>query len=173
VPTSFLDNIPTIVKIVQRLAPKAILDIGVGMGKFGLLSREYLAGDTGQSRIVVDGIEGYEGYVTDIQRAIYDELFIGDITQFDFRAADYDLYLMVDVIEHFEKELAHRLLSDIGGTVLISTPKEDYRAHYDHNPLEDHQSHWSVEDFGRYAAVTDFSNELATIVVVDTQPSRT
>jgi hypothetical protein len=176
-PTSFLDNIPTIVRIVQRLRPHAVLDIGVGMGKFGLLTREYLAGDTGQSAIVVDGIEGFEGYVTDIQRAIYDELFIADVREFDFRATDYDLYLMVDVIEHFGKEEGHRLLADMGGTVLVSTPKEDYRAHYEHNPLEDHHSHWTVDDFSRYPGVADFSNDLATIVVVDTsaaaQPSRT
>jgi hypothetical protein len=82
---------------------------------------------------------------------------------------------MVDVIEHFEKEEGHRLLGDMAGTVLVSTPREDYRAHYEHNPLEDHHSHWTVEDFSRYERVVDFSNELATIVVVDTaaQPSRT
>ncbi|MGH2969524.1 MAG: hypothetical protein ACRDK0_10735 [Solirubrobacteraceae bacterium] len=174
-PTSFLDNIPAIVRIIQRLQPRALLDIGVGMGKFGLLAREYLAGDTGESRVVVDGIEGFEGYVTDVQRAIYDQLFIVDLREFDFRSADYDLYLMVDVIEHLDKALAHRLLADIAGTVLVSTPKEDYRAHYEHNPLEDHHSHWGVGDFSRYPRVVDFSNDLATIVVVDTgrQPSRT
>lgn len=166
-PTSFLDNIPLLIRIVQELKPASVLDIGVGMGKYGLLIREYLGGDTGRADVVVDGIEGFPGYVGEIQRAIYDELFITDVRAFDFRMAHYDLYLMVDVLEHVAKEEGHRLLRDMGGTVLVSSPKEDYRAHYAHNPLEDHQSHWTFEDFAGYG-VRDFSNELATIVVLDT-----
>jgi 2-polyprenyl-3-methyl-5-hydroxy-6-metoxy-1,4-benzoquinol methylase len=167
VPTSYLDNVPAIVKIVQRLQPATVLDVGIGMGKYGLLVREYLSGDTGKSQVSVDGIEGFEGYLTDAHRGIYDEIFVTDLREFDFRSAHYDLYLMIDVLEHVTKDEGHRLLRDIAGTVLISTPKIDHRAHYEHNPLEDHQSHWTVSDFEAYR-YEDFSNQLATIVVIST-----
>lgn len=166
-PTSFLENVPLMISIVQEIKPASVLDIGVGMGKYGLLIREYLGGDTGHADVVVDGIEGFPGYVSDIQRAIYDHLFITNVRDFDLRMAHYDLYLMVDVLEHVTKDEGHRLLRDMGGTVLVSSPKEDYRAHYPHNPLEDHRSHWTLEDFACYG-VRDFSNDLATIVVLDT-----
>lgn len=161
--TSHIDNIPVIVKVVQRLAPKSVLDIGIGMGKYGLLIREYLGGDLGRADVVIDGIEGFDGYITDIHRAVYRELHITDLRDFDFRAAHYDLYLMIDVLEHVDKDEGHRLLRDMGG----STPKEDYRAHYAHNPLENHRSHWTLEDFSDYRGI-DFSNELSTIVVLNT-----
>ncbi len=74
---------------------------------------------------------------------------------------------MIDVLEHVEKAEDHRLLRDIAGTILVSTPREDYRAHDAHNPLENHRSHWTLDDFGDYQDV-DFSNELSTIVVLDT-----
>ena len=74
---------------------------------------------------------------------------------------------MIDVLEHVEKEEGHRLLPDIAGTVLVSTPREDYRAHHAHNALEDHRSHWTLGDFGDYRGV-DFSNDLSTIVVLNT-----
>jgi 2-polyprenyl-3-methyl-5-hydroxy-6-metoxy-1,4-benzoquinol methylase len=167
-PTSFLDNIPTIVRIVQRLEPGRVLDVGIGHGKYGLLTREYLSGDTGRSDIVVDGLEGFSGYVGEIQRAIYDQVLIADIRELDFGALDYDLYLLIDVLEHVPKEEGHRILAAMAGTVLVSTPKEDYRAHYAHNPLEDHQSHWVIGDFARYP-MHDFSNDNATIVVLDTR----
>lgn len=166
-PTSHIENVPVIVKAVQRLAPKSVLDIGIGMGKYGLLIREYLGGDTGRPDVVVDGIEGYGGYITDIHRAVYRELYLTDLRDFDFRAAHYDLFLMVDVLEHVDKDEGHRVLRDIGGSVLVSTPKEDYRAHYAHNPLEDHRSHWTIEDFAGYRGI-DLSNELSTIVVLST-----
>lgn len=170
-PTSHIDNVPAIIKIVQRLAPKTVLDVGVGMGKYGLLIREYLGGDTGRADVVIDGIEGFDGYVTDIHRAVYRDLFETDFRDFDFRSAHYDLYLMVDVLEHVEKADGHRILRDMAGTVLVSTPREDHRAHYEHNPLEDHRSHWMLEDFADYRGV-DFSNELSTIVVLTTSAER-
>ncbi len=166
-PTSHIDNVPAIIKIVQELAPRTVLDVGVGNGKYGLLIREYLGGDTGFADVVIDGIEGFEGYVTDIHRAIYRKLFVTDFRRFDFRSAHYDLYLMIDVLEHVDKSEGHRLLADMAGTILVSTPREDYRAHYAHNPLEAHRSHWTLDDFGDYRGV-DFSNELSTIVVVNT-----
>jgi 2-polyprenyl-3-methyl-5-hydroxy-6-metoxy-1,4-benzoquinol methylase len=167
-PTSFLDNIPTIVRIVQRLEPARVLDVGIGHGKYGLLTREYLSGDTGRSDVVIDGVEGFSGYVGEIQRAIYDQVLLADIRELDFAALEYELYLMIDVLEHVAKDEGHRILQAMAGTVLVSTPKEDYRAHYAHNPLEDHQSHWGLDDFVRYP-LHDFSNDNATIVVLDTR----
>ena len=43
-PTSFMQNIPDVVELMQKLKPKRILDIGIGNGKYGLLAHEYIDG---------------------------------------------------------------------------------------------------------------------------------
>ena len=163
-PTSFMQNIPDVVELMQKLKPKRILDIGIGNGKYGLLAHEYIDG------VEVDGVEAYEPYITDIQRAIYHNIFIGDVTKMDAKKLKgYDLYLMIDVIEHVPKSVGHRILQQLDGLVLESTPVEDYRAHYE-NHFEDHVSHWTPDDFKNYS-YTDYSNEYSTMVLVDTSKS--
>lgn len=156
-----MQNIPEVVAVMQSLKPKKVLDIGIGNGKYGLLAREYIEG------VVVDGVEAYEPYITDIQRAIYNKIHIGDISTMDIaKFKGYDLYLMIDVIEHVPKTVGHKILKGLDGLVLVSTPVEDYRAHYE-NHFEDHVSHWTTEDFKNYSYV-DYSNEYSTMVLVDT-----
>lgn len=160
-PTSFMQNIPDVVSVIQRLKPKKILDIGIGNGKYGLLAKEYVSG------VVVDGVEAYEPYITDIQRAIYRKIYIDDISTMDYKKLKgYDLYLMIDVIEHVPKSVGHQILKGLNGIVLVSTPVEDYRAHYD-NHFEDHVSHWTTDDFKDYV-YEDFTNEYSTMVLIDT-----
>lgn len=160
-PTSYSESIPTIVKIMQKVQPKTVLDIGIGRGKYGLLAEEYCEG------VVVDGVEAWKDYLTDVHKAIYRNIYNEDVTKMDLsKLPKYDLVLMIDVIEHFEKDNAYRILDELQCKVLISTPIEDYRAHYE-NHFEDHVSHWHIDDFRMYE-YEDFSTELSTIVLVDT-----
>jgi cyclopropane fatty-acyl-phospholipid synthase-like methyltransferase len=159
-PTSYPESIPKIVEVIQAVKPRRILDIGVGRGKYGLLAQEYCDG------VVVDGVEAWPGYITDIQRAIYRKIYLEDITKMDLdKLPSYDLVLMVDVIEHFSKEDAYRIIDNLKTQVIVSTPIEDYRAHYD-NHFEDHISHWIPEDFNAYPNV-NLSNNFSTIMLID------
>ena len=161
-PTSYSENIPKIIDIIKEIQPKKVLDIGIGEGKFGLLIKEYLSND-----VIVDGVEVYKPYITGIHRAIYRKIYNQDITKMDLRKLEkYDLYLMIDIAEHLQKVTCHRILKELNGVVLISTPIEDYRAHYE-NHFEDHVSHWTLEDFSRYE-FKNYSTELSVIVLIDT-----
>ena len=104
--------------------------------------------------------------MTDIQRALSGALFISDLREFDFAAAESDLCLMVGVLEHLPLAEGHKLLEMIGGRVLVSTPSVEYRSNYELNPLGDPQSHCRVPDFALYPHY-DFSDVLATLVVID------
>lgn len=159
-PTSYAESIPTVVDIIQQVKPKKVLDIGIGRGKYGLLTREYC------DEVIVDGVEAWPEYITDIQRAIYRNIFTEDIVKMDLsKLEDYDLVLMIDVIEHLTKEDGMRIINSLKTQFIISTPIEDYRAHYD-NHFEDHISHWTTEDFSQYPFV-DCSTKLSTIVLLD------
>jgi SAM-dependent methyltransferase len=164
-PTSPWDSIPAIFEIVMNLEPrpKRVLDIGVGHGKFGFLSREYLSfwnspGEAGAVR--VDGVEAFPDYIGELQRQIYDQIFLGDAREVlpTLATDSYDLVLMVDVIEHFEKGDGQKILQEccrVGRAVVISTPREFW--HQDGslgNPYETHKSLWTKRDFLDAGAVS-------------------
>lgn len=138
-PSSHFHLIPTIIATMGRYPHKRYLDIGVGCGKYGMLAREYVW----PTRL--DGIEAHADYITPILRLIYDTIYVQDVMKFPFSEQVYDLYLMVDIIEHLTKEDGIKLLERIPGDIIISTPKKFYQ---DDCPdiWERHKSLWSEED---------------------------
>ena len=71
--SSFLDQVPTIVYVLQKLDPQSVLDVGKGFGKYGFLLHEYVGIDhmkkpdpnrtlAQQSRIVIDAVEVNPSY---------------------------------------------------------------------------------------------------------------
>ena len=155
-PTSFSSSIPVIIDLIKKENPNNILDIGVGRGKYGLLAKEYACPTW------IDGVEAETAYITPIVKSIYDSLFIGDVRYMSIQ--NYDLTLMIDVIEHLEHEDGIALLNRVG-TVIVSTPKEDYRIPYPDTPYENHISHWTLDDFKDFD-FTDHSTHEATIVLI-------
>lgn len=66
---------------IIKIKPKSVLDIGIGFGKYGFLSREYTdiyRGNYFEWKTRIDGIEGFKKYVTKLQRIIYDNIYIGN-----------------------------------------------------------------------------------------------
>src|SRR5881394_2920708 len=160
-PTSLLNIAPVIVAHVWEVAreldrPIRILDVGPGFGRYGLLCRELVDGVERGARISrLDAIEAEPRYVARFPwlDAIYDEVFLGDVTDADFDDlfVPYDLVLMLDVIEHIDRAKALALLDRIPGRVLISTPR-DYFDNPEADagwPTERHRSHFpTAESFG-------------------------
>ncbi len=91
----FIENVPT---------SKRILDVGPGIGTYSNLLR-----DLGYR---MDAIEIWEPYVNQFQlRQKYDNVYIGDITDFDYK--DYDFIILGDVLEHIETTKAQELIKNI------------------------------------------------------------
>src|SRR5579872_3797635 len=105
-PTSDLQNITPIISVLHTLAPKSVLDIGCGFGKYGALAREYLdvwhgriQRDQWQTRI--EAIEGFAGYRNPLWD-IFDCVHLGDARELLVTLGKFDVILIADVIEHFE-----------------------------------------------------------------------
>ena len=84
-PVSEINGIPLILHTIKRVHPKSILDVGCGFGKYGFLLREVLDWEDFYGidqprhwKTIIDAVEIWEPYLTEIQRLIYSEIFIGD-----------------------------------------------------------------------------------------------
>lgn len=171
-PSSYPENIPHIVHLVAKYKPKTVMDIGVGRGKYAFLLREYFHKDVqGDWKPIdkIDGLEIFPEYVTEIHKLLYDNIFIGNALEFDF--GDYDMFLIIDVLEHWPKEEAYRIMDKLTakGKVVISTPTNigcQGAAHG--NVWETHVTQWLPRDFeGRYRILEDWSNESSFIYLID------
>lgn len=162
-PTSHSGQINTIVDLISCINPKSILDIGIGHGKYGFLAREYLDVATSLDKyephsVRIDGIEGFPEYVTQLQRLIYDNVYLGNaLDVIDTIDASYDLVMMIDVFEHFNREDGEAILEKClkkGRHVLISCPKHMHEQGEDHgNSFQAHRFNWKKKHFAKYNRV--------------------
>ena len=161
-PTSYHGQISMILEYISEIRPKSILDLGMGFGKYGVLCRELLdipyeryARTLWQTRI--DGVEGYKGYQNPIHKYVYDKVYYTTV-QKAVKKLDsvYDLALMIDILEHFEKEEGRALLSEIlrkCRKLLIAVPAIPCQQKYLDNTLEEHKSVWDVQDFVNFPII--------------------
>lgn len=130
-PTSYYQAIPQLLEQIMAEQPRSILDVGVGFGKYGLLCREVLEVPFGryhkeQWHVIMDGIEVYEGYRNPIHEHVYNQVYYGNVRDLLERLPNYDVILLIDVLEHFPKEegiaLLHHLLRHTEKVLIVSTP---------------------------------------------------
>jgi ubiquinone/menaquinone biosynthesis C-methylase UbiE len=155
-PTSTWKSISLIFDLIMNLSPRpqSVLDIGLGNGKYGFLSREYLTFwgnrySDGQSRPTIDGIEVFPEYIQKIHEEIYDHVYVGNAL--DILPAlpenSYDLILLIDVLEHFSIEEGEIIVAEckrVAKTTLISTPIEmEQQGAAFGNRFETHLSNWT------------------------------
>jgi hypothetical protein len=154
-PSSDTAQISTIVDLVQIIDPKSILDIGCGFGKYGYLFREYLMGDLwDKNKILLNAVEGYEKYITEVQRAIYNEIFICNAMDFSsYLNQRYDLICIIDAFEHLSAADGKIFIENVSKNtkyLLISVPRfvgpqQGYTD--DPNKFELHCSFWTRKMF--------------------------
>jgi len=168
-PSSRPEPLPYICNRIIQIKPKSILDIGIGFGKYGFLAREYTdvwrtnAEGYWNWKTLIDGIEIYERYITDLQRIIYNNIYIGNALDIiPENNLYYDLIIMSDVLEHFSKEDGEKVLAVIkkyGNTGLIVTPVNvlPQGAVYN-NRFESHISKWNETELKQWGKVIKTGN---------------
>lgn len=191
-PSSRAETIPHVINIVGSYKPKSILDVGIGFGKYGFLFREYLEiwTDTESGKRVhprnwktrIDGIEIWKKYISRVQRAVYDNIHIGDALAVIRGLGIYDVIFCGDMIEHLTKAQGHILINFMvdhaAKAVVIVSPaykertrddgvvvKKQGRSHG--NPFEAHLSHWIRSDFDNYENCTYYlvDNKYGIVVI--------
>jgi 2-polyprenyl-3-methyl-5-hydroxy-6-metoxy-1,4-benzoquinol methylase len=148
--------------LLVNLNPSSLLDVGTGFGKYGLLCREYLElwdGRENYSQFLrrIDGVEVFENYITPVHEFVYNRVYIRNIlelmNELDF---SYDLILLVDVLEHFNKSEGKMLLTKILANnkgALISTPKHpSNQKDAFKNVYEAHRARWTKQELSNLAS---------------------
>ena len=173
-PTSHLYQLNEIIELIFETKPKTILDIGIGFGKFGFLSREYLdiwgreSHDYRSRDVRIDGIEVFKEYLTPVHNFIYDNIFIGNaIDVLPTLKIRYDLILLIDVLEHFNFKEGEKIISECikrGRNIIISTPLNiGNQGPSRGNIYESHKFQWRKKHFNTYPKKFFRSNKLSII----------
>lgn len=106
-PSSDPQTIPKVLKLVDLIQPRSILDIGCGNGRYGFLFREVLDLNYGRMlqptwEVVIDGVEVEPEYITNVHNYVYNVVHRADWLEFKPNK-HYDLIFMGDVLEHFSE----------------------------------------------------------------------
>jgi len=164
-PSSASESIPYIIEFAREIVPKPqrILDVGVGFGKLGFLMREYYeAKEFGRFKkndwkIDLVGIEIFKPYISELQQIIYSQIVIGNVFEKLEKLGKFDLVLLGDILEHFNKEDGHKLLNQLlknSEYILIATPNGFLKHNaMGKNKFEAHKSGWKLKDFRPYTVV--------------------
>ena len=186
-PFSYSSQLSAIVGFAEQIKPMTVLDVGTGMGQYGFLLRNNLEsvnlfeidGDKGWQRdrnrwqIVIDGIEGFEGYLTPVHHYSYSKMYIGNALAILPTMPDqaYDLVLGIDIIEHFTESdalvFANECQRVCRGSCLISTPKDYVPQDVPANVLENHRSHWTEGSLRELGFTRFLPDELSWIGVFE------
>lgn len=174
-PSSQYYHISKIMEMIISLNPKSVLDIGSGFGKFGVLCREYLELWDGRQKYDfkrrIDCVEVFQQYISPLHQYIYDKVYNNNIldiaTKLDIR---YDLILLIDVLEHFEKDDGTKLLKILlrnHECVLVSTPKNPSpQKDAFGNIYETHKSVWSPSELSSLGNIAFVRDDISWISVI-------
>lgn len=156
--TSNWQNISYNIEILMKIAPERVLDVGVGFGRWGMIVREFC--DVWFGRVMksdwkvhIEGIEAFKENISEYHYAFYDHIHIGDAREVIFSLGNsWDVVIFGDVLEHFEREVAERILNwclENSSYIMINIPLGSDWSQSDsyENPYERHLSTWTEEDF--------------------------
>jgi hypothetical protein len=156
-----------------RLRPRRVLDVGFGFGKWGFLLREALDFIDGRVernewRVTIDGIDARR-YDSPLPGWVYDDVQIGSVLDVVGELSGYDLVVMGDVIEHFEKAEGLTLLGTLlrqNRNILLTTPFHYFEQEVEDNPYERHRSHWTIDDFQQWTFDYDVVGGFLVVVLL-------
>lgn len=161
-PFSNTEQLSPIMAEIANLNPRSILDVGCGLGVYGMLCRIHLDlyHDTEFYKKLdgslpwntrIEGIEGCPTYTPFIPAWAYDQIHTGNALEIVPTMPDnrYDLVLILAMIEHLDHEEGRCLLEHlkrIGKAIILSVPKNWQAQEITGYPLETHRSHWTEQN---------------------------
>ena len=165
-PVSHYRHIASVLSAVEQYkAAKSILEIGPGFGKYGTLLRERF--DVRFERyykhqwlVLIDCLEIYQPYITPVHNYLYDHVLIGDIVKEVETINNYDIILMLEVLEHLPKDvgkvLLPKLMNKTNYVFVVSFPRSFREGSGSEwpNPYEEHKCLWTKAELDNVIGLT-------------------
>lgn len=137
----------------EKWCPR-VLDLGMGSGVYGVGIRQWFEFGVGPRRAHLTGVEAWEPY-RNPNWDHYDTIVMEPIEDYVLSGPfEFDCILLLDVVEHFERDVAEITLTRIqdllapGGLLYCSTPGRWFAQEAAHgNEYERHRSAWTAVDF--------------------------
>ncbi|MGD9533520.1 MAG: methyltransferase domain-containing protein [Candidatus Nitrosocosmicus sp.] len=179
-PSSQYYQIPKIIEMLISINPNSVIDIGSGFGKFGVLCREYLDLRDGRQKYGfkrrIDCVEVFPDYISPLHNYVYNKTYNHNILDIVPKLRlRYDLVLLIDVLEHFEKNEGKYLLKTLlkgNEGIIISTPKKPSpQKDAFGNIYETHRSVWSKEDLKQFGESHFIKDDMSWICYVSSKPN--
>ncbi len=145
--------VPAIATELQLARPRSVLDLGIGMGFYGAVVRQWLDLDVWPWRTKLVGVEGFAAYRNPCWD-LYDEVIVSPIEEFLERTTEtWDAILLLDVLEHFAHAAGEEILAAARGRLspqgrlFVGTPAVwmEQGAAYG-NEFEWHRSLWTAAE---------------------------
>lgn len=151
-------NIRFAANFIMDVAPKSVLDIGAGSGKYGKMTRAL----TNDCR--VHGVEVWQPYYERFGLAyVYEYMWFADIRHCEI-AEDYDIIFLGDILEHMTEAEALAVWEKCRARsrfVFLSIPTIHYpQGAWEGNPYEEHvDEDWSHERvMSAFEGIVSFEN---------------
>ncbi len=149
--------VPELVQALLIAQPRSVLDLGLGFGGGGVLVREWLDLGVRPWRTHLVGVECWADYRNPVWD-LYDVVYLQTMEQFlEHSRQQFDVVLLSDVLEHFERPEGEWLLNKSmnvvapGGQLFVTTPATFFPQDASHgNEREQHRVFWSEEDLRRF-----------------------
>jgi len=158
-PTSTWVHITDMVEVMMSAYPESVLDVGVGNGKWGFLTREYRdvfhnRVDPSEWKTEIIGIEPCARYIGDAQRAVYSGIYPMTFLGYVKLHPDerFDMIIMGDVLEHMTKEegrealIAAKRMAIKVLVVCLPVGEGWEQGAWGGNEYETHKAKWCMED---------------------------
>jgi hypothetical protein len=109
-----------------------------------------------QSDVKIDAVEVDQDLLLPHLSQLYNTVYTGDILTTYTSLPSYDLILMIDIIEHINKNEAKEMLKYFlsrGSRIIIATPLKFFEQSLYESEYEHHVSHWTSKDFAALAKI--------------------
>lgn len=176
-PWSDYGHVPVVLHEVHCLAPKTVLELGIGFGKWGVLLREVLDARYGRCerdswKAIIYGVDVHFKYANPCWD-VYSDTWVGDFTKYwEYTPRRvYDLVMMMDSLEHLTPEVGRPFLEALvqnNKHVIIAVPNGEMpQGEVYGNPYEAHR--WTftgLSEFERFEGMKVLHQGVCTVVSI-------